>query len=108
MVNPLPLSRDRSRGRAHTHHHPIQPYRDERGGRYRPQVRPQIARQVPDERFDELFARLVSLRDRAVLALLGIERGMGIRTESTACPVAATIRRGGRCGARTMPCSGSP
>src|SRR2546421_325892 len=36
MVNPFPLVRGRRHGRAHAHHNPIEPYRDERGGLYRP------------------------------------------------------------------------
>ena len=68
MVNPFPLSRERRSGRANAHHNPMRPYRNERAGRYRPRVAARIPRRIPDERFDELFARLVSHRDRALLA----------------------------------------
>ena len=37
-------------------------------GRYRPKVVRRVPRQIPDERFDELFARLGSHRDRALVA----------------------------------------
>jgi hypothetical protein len=65
MVNPFPLSRRRREGLAHAHHHPMEPYRNERAGLYRPRV-PQ---RIPDEMFDKVFARLGSHRDRALVAL---------------------------------------
>ena len=37
-------------------------------GRYRPRAVQRMPRQIPDERFDELFARLGSHRDRALVA----------------------------------------
>jgi integrase len=63
MVNPFPLARGR-RGRAHAHHNPMEPFRAERAGRYRPKT----PRRIPDEKFDELFARLGWHRDRALVA----------------------------------------
>ena len=53
LVNPFPLDRSRRAGRAHAHHNPMEPYRHERSGLYRPhhseQVRQarQRARPVP-------------------------------------------------------------
>ena len=38
MVNPFPLSRERRGGRAHAHHNPMEPFRNERVGLYRPRV----------------------------------------------------------------------
>lgn len=67
MVNPFPLAR-RS-GRAYAHHNPMEPPRQERSGRYRPRLVPRKPRSIPDDRFDELFARLGSHRDRALVAL---------------------------------------
>jgi integrase len=67
MVNPFPLSRHR-RGRAHAHHHPMESFAGQRGGRYRPKVVTRAPRCIPDARFDELFARLGSHRDRALVA----------------------------------------
>jgi site-specific recombinase XerC len=67
MVNPFPLARGR-RGRANAHHNPMEPFRAERAGRYRPKTPRRIPRQIPDEKFDELFARLGSHRDRALVA----------------------------------------
>jgi site-specific recombinase XerC len=67
MVNPFPLARGR-RGRANAHHNPMEPFRAERAGRYRPKAPRRIPRQIPEERFDELFARLGSHRDRALVA----------------------------------------
>ena len=67
MVNPFPLARG-SRGRPNAHRSPMEPFRAERTGRYRPKVPRRIPRQIPDERFDELFAGLGSHRDRALVA----------------------------------------
>ncbi len=68
MVNPFPLVRGRRHGRAHAHHNPIEPYRDERGGLYRPAVAARLPRRIPDGRFNDLFAGLSCHRDRALIA----------------------------------------
>jgi integrase len=68
MLNPFPLARDRSVGRAHGHHNPLEPFRKERAGLYRPKVTSRVPRHIPDERFNELFAGLGSHRDRALIA----------------------------------------
>ncbi|MGH3419467.1 MAG: tyrosine-type recombinase/integrase [Streptosporangiaceae bacterium] len=69
MVNPFPLARRRRDGRQHAHHNPMEPHRNEETGRYRPRLVPRQPRRIPDERFNELFARLGSHRDRALVAL---------------------------------------
>ena len=68
MVNPFPLARHRRAGRASAHHNPMEIFTAERSGRFRPKVATRVPRQIPDERFDELFARLGSHRDRALVA----------------------------------------
>jgi integrase len=68
IVNPFPLDRARRGRRAHAHHNPMEPYRNERTGLYRPKVATRIPRSVPDEEFNEIFARLPSHRDRALVA----------------------------------------
>jgi integrase len=68
MVNPFPLARGRRAGRANAHHNPMQPFPAERAGRYRPRLARQVPRQIPDVKFDELFALLGSHRDRALVA----------------------------------------
>ena len=68
MVNPFPLSRDRRGGRARAHHNPMDPFRNERIGRYRPKVVARVPRCIPDEQFNRLFAGLGSHRDRALVA----------------------------------------
>jgi site-specific recombinase XerD len=68
IVNPFPLDRSRRGGRAHAHHNPVDRYRDERAGLYRPTVPSRIPRSVPDAEFNEVFARLPSHRDRALVA----------------------------------------
>ena len=69
MVNPFPLTRARRGGRANAHHNPMEPFRDERAGLYRPRVGRRVPRAIPDELFDRLFAQLGSHRDRALVAL---------------------------------------
>ena len=68
MVNPFPLDRSRRGRRAHAHHNPMEPFRNERAGLYRPVVPSRIPRSVPDEEFNQIFARLPSHRDRALVA----------------------------------------
>lgn len=65
LVNPFPLARA---GRAHAHHNPMDPFERQRSGLYRPRQAKRIPRQIPDEVFNELFARLASDRDRALVA----------------------------------------
>ena len=55
MVNPFPLSRQRSGGRAHAHHNPMEPFAGQRSGRYRPKLVSRALRCIPDERFDGVF-----------------------------------------------------
>jgi hypothetical protein len=66
IVNPFPLARGR-RGRAHAHHNPMEPYRGERSGRYRPRLARRAPHHIPEEKFNELFAALGSHRDRALV-----------------------------------------
>jgi site-specific recombinase XerD len=66
IVNPFPLARPG--GRRYAHHNPMETYRPERSGLYRPKVPERIPRSVPDEQFNEIFARLSSHRDRALVA----------------------------------------
>jgi integrase len=65
LVNPFPLARA---GRAHAHHNPMDPFERQRVGLYRPRQPKRIPRQIPDEVFNDLFARLSSDRDRALVA----------------------------------------
>jgi site-specific recombinase XerD len=68
MLNPFPLDRSRRGGRAHAHHNPMEPHRREKTGLYRPRPPRRIPRSIPDEEFNEIFARLPSNRDRALVA----------------------------------------
>jgi site-specific recombinase XerD len=68
LVNPFPLDRSRGAGRAHAHHNPVEPFRRERSGLYRPVVPSRIPRNIPDGEFNEIFAALSSHRDRALVA----------------------------------------
>jgi integrase len=68
LMNPFPLDRSRREGRANAHHNPMEPYRNQRSGLYRPRVPARVPRAIPDEQFNEIFARLSSHRDRALVA----------------------------------------
>ncbi len=68
IINPFPLHRSRRGTRPHAHHNPMEPYRNEPSGLYRPKVPSRIPRSVPDAEFNEIFARLPSHRDRALVA----------------------------------------
>jgi integrase len=68
IVNPFPLDRTRRGGRVDAHHNPMEPFLHERTGLYRPRVPSRVPRSVPDEEFNEIFARLPSHRDRALVA----------------------------------------
>jgi len=68
VVNPFPLDRARRGRRAHAHRNPMDQPRNERTGLYRPTVATRVPRSVPDEEFNEIFARLGSNRDRALVA----------------------------------------
>ena len=46
----------------------MEPDGNERVGRYRPVVASRIPRSIPDVEFNEIFARLPSHRDRALVA----------------------------------------
>ncbi|WP_237735200.1 tyrosine-type recombinase/integrase [Rhodococcus sp. JVH1] len=65
-----PVAQNRRGGRfPGAHWNPAEPFRDEKRLRYNPKVPRRFPRDVPDERWDELFAALRSDRDRAMLAL---------------------------------------
>jgi len=68
IINPFPLDRSRRGGRPHAHHNPMEPHGNEHRGLYRPRVPSRIPRCVPDSEFNEIFARLPSHRDRALVA----------------------------------------
>jgi integrase len=68
ILNPFPLDASRRSRRAHAHHNPMDEWKHERMGRYRPSAPRRIPRAIPDDRFNELFAALSSNRDRALVA----------------------------------------
>jgi len=65
IVNPFPLARP---GRPYAHHNPMDPFPRQKSGLFRPRVPRRVPRQIPDAVFNELFARLSSHRDRALVA----------------------------------------
>ncbi len=68
VLNPFPLDVSRRRSRPHAHHNPMDGWKPERTGRYRPTVPERIPRAIPDDWFNKLFASLPSDRDRALVA----------------------------------------
>lgn len=68
VLNPFPLDRTHRRARAHAHHNPMEPVRNERVGLFRPRLQARLPRAIPDEEFNDIFARLPSNRDRALVA----------------------------------------
>ena len=46
----------------------MEPFGNERSGRYRPRLVQRVPRRIPDERFNQFFAQLRSDRDRALVA----------------------------------------
>jgi integrase len=67
-ANPFPLARGRRGGRAHAHHNPMQPHRNQRSGLYRPRIAQRAPHHIPEDKFNELFAGLATHRDRALVA----------------------------------------
>jgi site-specific recombinase XerD len=67
IVNPFPLARHRGRG-ANAHRSPMQPHRAQRSGQFRPRLPQRVPRNIPDDQFNKLFARMPSVRDRALMA----------------------------------------
>jgi len=65
IVNPFPLARP---GRAHAHHNPMEAFPKQKAGLFRPKVPQRVPKQIPDAVFNQLFARLRSHRDRALVA----------------------------------------
>jgi integrase len=91
IVNPFPLDRSRRGRRAHAHHNPMEPHRNERAGRYRPRLPARVPRSVPDDEFNEIFARLPSHRDRALVAFY-------VSTGARASELLSATQGGGRPG----------
>ena len=87
VINPFPLHRSRRGRRPGAHHNPMEPYRNERSGLYRPRVPSRIPRSVADDEFNEIFAALGSHRDRASTGLSATER------RSVSEPAAASRHR---------------
>ncbi|MFJ7258195.1 tyrosine-type recombinase/integrase [Streptomyces sp. NPDC098085] len=68
LVNPFPLVHRLRQGRSNAHRNPMDEFRHERTGRYRPKVPERIPRRITDDKFGEVFAGLRSHGDRALLA----------------------------------------
>ncbi|MFE1383523.1 tyrosine-type recombinase/integrase [Streptomyces sp. NPDC058740] len=69
LVNLVPRPREAdAAGRLHAHRNPMERYQRHRRAPYRQKEPKRIPRSIPDRLFDELFARMPSDRDRAILA----------------------------------------
>lgn len=67
LINPIQL--DRRGRRPNAHHNPLEPFRPEGKIRYNPKIPKRQLREMPEERWRDLFGALRSNRDRALLAL---------------------------------------
>ncbi|MGH3692886.1 MAG: tyrosine-type recombinase/integrase [Pseudonocardiaceae bacterium] len=68
LINPVRLDRGHRHRRPNAHHNPLQPYKAEGRIRYNPRIPKRQPREMPEDRWRELFAALRSNRDRAILA----------------------------------------
>ena len=68
LVNPVVRERVAGR-RPNAHHNPLQPFRAEGRLRYNPKLPKRRPREMPEERWRDLFGSMRSNRDRAILAL---------------------------------------
>ena len=87
LANPFPLARKGRR--ANAHHNPMEPFRQERAGLFRPRQPKRIPRGIPDRLFDELFASLPS-NGTGPWSRSGSPRAHGLRNCS-ASPAGAWI-----------------
>jgi integrase len=69
VVNPVPFDRRHGVTRPHAHHNPLEPFRPEGQIRYNPKLPKRRPREMPEQRWAEVFGRLRSNRDRALLAM---------------------------------------
>jgi site-specific recombinase XerD len=67
-VNPVPLVKTENGERLNAHHNPLQPFQAHRRAPLRQRRPPRVPKAIPDGQFNELFARMTSHRDRALLA----------------------------------------
>ena len=65
-------------GRAHAHHNPMEPHRNERSGLYRPTVPSRIPRSVPDERVQRDLRPAAVAPGPGTGRLLRLHRGAGL------------------------------
>jgi integrase len=69
LINPVQLDRRHRGRRPHVHHNPLEPFRAEGKIRYNPKIPKRRPREMPEERWRDVFAGLRSNRDRALLSM---------------------------------------
>lgn len=69
LINPVQLDRRSRRRRPNAHHNPLDLYKAEGKIRYNPKVPKRQPREMPEERWRDLFTVLRSNRDRAILSI---------------------------------------
>ena len=74
VLNPFPVEARRG----HAHHNPMQPWPRARSGVYRRSQPERLPRSLPEELFNELFGKMSTDRDRALLAMFV---SAGVRAE---------------------------
>ena len=97
ILNPFPLDRSGEAVVPHAHRNPMDSPRNERAGLYRPTVPTRLPRSVPDEQFNEIFARLGSHRDRALVAFYVSADLLGLAPGAAVVHVLHTARRRALC-----------
>ncbi|WP_461123154.1 tyrosine-type recombinase/integrase [Saccharothrix stipae] len=69
LINPVQLDRSHRGRRPHAHHNPLEPFGPEGKIRYNPKLPKRRPREMPDDRWNDVFAGLRSNRDRALMAM---------------------------------------
>lgn len=69
LVNPVQLDRRHRAQRPNARHNPLEPFRPEGRIRYNPKLPKRRPREMPDERWKDVFGAMRSNRDRALLSM---------------------------------------
>lgn len=69
LINPVQLAGRHRTQRPHAHHNPLEPFRPAGKIRYNPKLPKRRPREIPEELWRDLFGRLRSNRDRAIVAV---------------------------------------
>lgn len=103
LINPIPHSRRRGDPRAHAHHNPLEPFSYRGARRVDPPDPQSTSRHLTDRQFDDLWERLTSDRNRAMVKIsvdCGVRPGelLAMRGEDVdwGNALVHVVRKGGR------------